>query len=209
MRQHSVTTSQSGSPRMRPLRERESIESIYALLRRRLGRRFGSQLDRLLDPDDVVQDVLIAALEDLDEKDFENPGRLSSWFRRVAERKVVDAIRRQHTLRRGDGLDVREDGDGPAGIHREFDRVDDLDENGRAFASLRGMRPDHREVILLRDFFGLPWQQVAALLNRETEGAVHQLHRRARANLLKALGDPVQGSAPSSHGPTRKIPRSA
>jgi len=135
---------------------------------------------------------LVAALEDLDEADFEHPGRLSSWFRRVAERKVVDAIRRQHTPRRSDGRDVEsETGAGPSTPHRGLTRVDDLDANGRAFAALRGMRPDHREVILLRDFFGLPWRQVADLLDRETEGAVHQLHRRARSSLLGSIGSPV------------------
>ena len=199
--------------KLHSLHEDQSIESVYALLRQRLGRRFGSDLDRLLDPEDVVQDVLIAALEDLDEQDFEHPGRLSSWLRRVAERKVVDAIRRQHTLRRGDGAAVEQDAEAPTALEHGFERVDDLDANGRAFATLRGMRPDHREVILLRDFFGLPWRQVADLLDRETEGAVHQLHRRARASLLEALG--VAGPGKADGGPLpcvdsgQKIPRSA
>ena len=199
--------------KLHSLHQDRSIESVYALLRQRLGRRFGSDLDRHLDPEDVVQDVLIAALEDLDEQDFEHPGRLSSWLRRVAERKVVDAIRRQYTLRRGDGAAIEQEAEDSTGVEHGFERVDDLDANGRAFATLRGMRPDHREVILLRDFFGLPWRQVADLLDRETEGAVHQLHRRARATLLEALG--AAGTADSGDvslarlDSGQKIPRSA
>lgn len=161
----------------------------YAELRGRLDRRIGAELEEQPDLGDVVGIVLDAALADLDGADLARPGRLSSWLRRVSERQVVDAIRRRARAS-ASGVDPARRGDGG-----------ELDASGRVFAALRSLRPDQREVLLLRDVFGLPWARVVALLESQTQGAVRGLHGRARARLARALGRarraPIERATPA------------
>ena len=42
---------------------------------------------------------------------------------------------------------------------------------------------DYREVILLRDFAGAPWEEVAQALGKPSAGAARMLHARAMAEL--------------------------
>ena len=56
----------------------------------------------------------------------------------------------------------------------------------RLDAEVAELPPDQRRVVLLRDYFGESWEQIARELQRE-QGAARQLHQRAWIQLRRRL----------------------
>ncbi len=57
-----------------------------------------------------------------------------------------------------------------------------------------------RRVILLRDFDGLPWGEVARVLGKNTDSAARELHRRALLQLAQRLAARGRGPAAAPDG---------
>ena len=52
---------------------------------------------------------------------------------------------------------------------------------------LEQLAEPHRMVIVLRDYDGLEWNEIAARMGKDTDSAVRELHRRALLELAKLL----------------------
>jgi RNA polymerase sigma factor (sigma-70 family) len=140
--------------------------------------------DTGLDPEDVVQDVLIrahAALTSGDEREL----ALKPWLFRMTRNRVIDVLRRRD--RPGESLDaehaVEPAAAASAGPAQSLGRREAL----RALlADLAELPEQQRDALLMRELEGLSHESVATQLGVTPE-ATRMLVVRARENLVKSV----------------------
>jgi RNA polymerase sigma-70 factor (ECF subfamily) len=128
---------------------------------------------------DATQEAFLSAYEHLGE--FEERARFSTWITRIAVNRCRNVLRSAAVSRR-EALDdpVADPRPGPeaqAGA-REI--------AGHLARALAAIDADHREVIVLREIEGLPYDAIAEVLGVE-EGTVKSRLHRARAALRERL----------------------
>lgn len=149
------------------------------------------------DASDLVQESFLDAHRDLADFEGSTEPELLAWLRKILCRNVVDQIRHHGAQRR----DWRRDGSleamverSSAAIHEALGRGIETpgvqaarQEQAVQFAeALQELKPEYREVIVLRSFLGLTHPQVAERLGR-SEGAVRMLWTRALESLRNVL----------------------
>jgi RNA polymerase sigma-70 factor (ECF subfamily) len=156
----------------------------YEPLLRRIARRWLTpSLRRQADSIDVVQSIFRIALAGMPGLFFESEGRLLGWLDVVTRHRVSHLARRE----KGPGgatLAPLAPDEGPVlgGVGPE-EAAARAEEVHRLKAALDRLPPDEREVVLLRDFEGLAFAEVAERLARPSAEAARKLHDRARARL--------------------------
>ena len=170
----------------------------YDGLQRYLAARIPAELQRLLDPDDVLHQTFVRAAQSLSTFEPQHPGAVGAWLRTIAENLVKDAEKRGRRERRavaspspppsGSGsswaaLVERLAGDGTtasAPLHqRESIR--------RLQAALASLPADQREVIQRHYLQDQSLDQIAQALNRSKD-AIRGICYRARGNLRALMG---------------------
>jgi RNA polymerase sigma-70 factor (ECF subfamily) len=159
---------------------------VYSVAYNVLGDRFAAE--------DAAQDAFLRCYRTLPQ--YRSEASFSTWLFRVALTTAVDARRR--SARAAPPIAVSENDLGAA-------PVADVDAAGivRALADLP---EDYRTPTVLRDVYGLPYQEIAELTGRPL-GTVKVMVHRGRASLrlrLKAAGVGPQGAAGGSGGPSRE-----
>ena len=141
-------------------------------------------LSRMLAPgarrhlvEDLAQETFLRAFRALAGFDRAASGRLSSWLLTIATRLALDELRRRRPPEEVLQAGLQVAGTGTPD-HRLVAEV-----VTRAVAALS---PDHRAVILLREVFGLEYDEIAAALAISV-GTVRSRLSRARAELRTAL----------------------
>lgn len=149
------------------------------------------------DASDLVQETFLDAHRDMAGFRGKTEPELLAWLRKILNRNVVDQIRHHGAQRR----DWRREGSletmlerSSAAIHDALGRGVDTpgvqavrQERAVTFAeALQKLKPEYREVIVLRNLLGLTHPQVAERLGR-SEGAVRMLWTRALESLRHAL----------------------
>jgi RNA polymerase sigma-70 factor (ECF subfamily) len=169
--------------------------AIEATIRQNLG----PNLAKKLEVQDLMQEVLMAAYQQIKGFSPSEAGSFPAWLKRIAANRVVDAARKHGRLKRG-GKAVQLE------IHRladeSLDNVWDwvlADSNppdrpvraqeARAAVqvSLAQLAEDQREAVMAHYFEHKNTQEIAERMER-SPGAVRELLRRARANLANDLG---------------------
>jgi DNA-directed RNA polymerase specialized sigma24 family protein len=189
----------------------------YAYLYRAVRLELGPRLRRHLDPDDILQETFVTAMrlaEDVEPAvrqpadDAAADGDLRPWLMTIARRKVHDAVR-YHGRKKRSGprtalaLDVPSlQWSDAAVVDRPglLERLAWEEAAQRTAACVVEMQPDYQDVLVLRDFFEVPWSTVAFVLDRDSIGAAQQLYQRARAKLAQRARelDPCEGSFETS-----------
>jgi RNA polymerase sigma-70 factor (ECF subfamily) len=167
-------------------------ETAFALLVRRYQRRLTAFLGQLVGDSELArelsQEAFIRAWSALER--FDPRYRFSTWLFRIAHNLGIDQLRRRrlHTVSL-----YRRDGDG-----EEVEVVvPDLEkdplghcENQELARHIRGaieeLRPEYRELVLLRHFGGLSYQEIAEFKEMPL-GTVKNKLFRAHSVLRKAL----------------------
>lgn len=187
----------------------QALDTLFARYYPRVLRcvklRMGALVKRYYEPEDVVQRVFAAAMEDLQTVEIREPGELIHWLATVSENQIrgihdyLTAKKRDVRLERS--LD-RIRGAISSGSFR-FDPADDdtlqleilsrQELAGLVDQCLAELSEDHRQVILLRNIAGCSWELVAEKMGRETASAACMLHARARVALLKKLRPHLKG----------------
>ena len=79
--------------------DRESFESLLSIYRPMLlqlcEREMGEDLKRVMEPEDVVQHVLVNAYRGFESAEFPNVAALEGWLGTIARRRIID-LRRCH-----------------------------------------------------------------------------------------------------------------
>jgi len=154
---------------------------------------------------DATQDALMRFFTTLDRFRPEQPVR--PWLYSIVRNRCRDLMRRSR-VRRAEPLDAEPDRwrpelvDGTADPARDAERAE---LRRQVFSALGELAPEHREILVLRDYQDLSYQEIAAVL-RVPRGTVMSRLHRARKSLgaaLRAAGalPPVSGSGASGAEP--------
>jgi RNA polymerase sigma-70 factor, ECF subfamily len=185
--------------------DRQSREELFALCRGYLGYVARAQVESWLrvkvDASDVVQQTMLEAHRDFDRFSGKSEQEWLGWLRRILAHNVADFVRCYHgTSKRRVGREVRfrdpadtdltgvttgapEPAANDPTPSQEFLR---LESELRVAAALAEMPADYQEVIMLRNFQRLPFNEVAERMER-SRPAVQMLWMRALKRLQEAL----------------------
>ena len=153
-------------------RAREGDRDAFAVLARAAGARLDAAARLILRDHelarDAVQEALIRAWRDL--PGLRDPERFDAWLHRLIVNAAIDEARRRR--RRVvevalSPIDVRSSQD-------DIGRLVDRDELDRALSRLT---PEHRALVVLHYYLGLPLPEAAASLGISLGAAKSRLHR--------------------------------
>jgi RNA polymerase sigma-70 factor (ECF subfamily) len=133
------------------------------------------------DAEDVSQDAFLRAFHRL--RHFRGDAPFRSWLLRIAHNAALDHLGRKRpepvdpeTLDTADQSSARE----PA------DRLETRERIERLERKLRGLSPQHRTVLVLRDAEGLSYEEIAAITDAPVGSVKGRLHR-ARGEFIEML----------------------
>ncbi|HUW82702.1 MAG TPA: sigma-70 family RNA polymerase sigma factor [Phycisphaerae bacterium] len=168
-------------------------------LRRYLSQRISANFRATVSVDDLLQDTYTEAYSHIDRFDYRGANSFYHWLAKIADHKLLDAVKSQRAAKRMPAGGVRRIGEDRSesllGLVRLIDskgktpskvvaRREAVREMQVALASLP---EDCRRAVWLRHIEGRPAREVAGLLGR-TEHAVHQLCYRGLLRLREAMG---------------------
>jgi len=141
------------------------------------------------DAQDVLQDAFIRAFEKLEQ--FHGESSFYTWIYRIAVNLALSGHRKRQSRDRAGSL--RADHNGrimePADASAENDPstvVERLEREAAIEAALAALGPDHRAVIILKDFDGRRYEEISDLLEIPVGTVRSRLHR-ARSELRDRL----------------------
>ena len=161
-------------------RYRERLLSVIYL-------RLGPELRTRMDPEDVLQEVSIEAINSW--HTLTDPKNAGAWLVVLAKRKVARILRDQVGVAARDprkeramktDLPMVDRRSGPVTVADRKDRLRLLED------ALQRLSEDHREVIMLAKIEGLHAREIGERMER-TENAVHLLLSRALKRLSEEL----------------------
>ena len=162
-------------------RAKAGDQAAFAELFARYERRIYAFVYRMMgNPDDafdLTQETFLKAFRALDRTDAEL--NVNAWLHRIASNACMDVLRRRQRLRWLPWDGARHE---RASSQREDDPEDTLlgDETQRAVARvLQAMSPRNRQAMILREYEGLSYQEIAAVVGLSLP-AVKSLLFRAR-----------------------------
>ncbi len=170
-------------------------ERVRRILRLRMDRRIRAKLDSM----DVVQDALVLALGGLEGFTYKDEGDFLRWLSTIAENRLRDIFEKFHTdkrdmrreipLNREKNTESRSAGVAdPVGRTTPSVVVSKQEQLDRLEKALDALKPEHREVIVLKKIEGLSYAEIAERLGKSPE-AVGMLLSRAMAALTLAYGN--------------------
>lgn len=140
--------------------------------------------------DDILQETLIKAVQVIDDGRYADTGKFLSWMLRIAHNKVIDYFRSQKSAKT---INESESGYNVLGTLRFADSsVEDRLISEQIATDVRRM-VDHlpeeqREVVMLRYYSGLSFQEIAEQTNVSINTALGRM-RYALINLRKMIKD--------------------
>ena len=149
---------------------------------------------------DAAQDALLRFFSTLERFQPEQPVR--PWLYSIVRNRCRDLMRRGR-VRRSESLDADPEGWRPELVDGSADPELDAERaelRRKVFAALGTLGAEHREILVLRDYQDLSYQEIAAVL-RVPRGTVMSRLHRARKALGAALH--AAGALPP-HGATRE-----
>ncbi|MCA8965392.1 MAG: sigma-70 family RNA polymerase sigma factor [Planctomycetes bacterium] len=168
------------SPELAFEQHRERLLSVIYL-------RMGPNLRVRMDPEDILQEVAIEAVNSW--RTLSDEANAGAWLVTLARRKIARILRdqlgvaardprREHAIKTE--LPVADRRSGPVTHADRKDRLELLEQ------ALERLSDDHREVILLMKIEGLSGKEVAERMGR-SENATHLLLSRALKRLAQEL----------------------
>lgn len=209
--------------------DRPALEELFTRyferIRRIAERRLGPGLRRDLDAADIVQDSMAVALRKLPQFRLQGEDSFVHWMGTIVEHQITDRASWQHAKSRDHAREVALDAgssvDQPA---RPVRQVADEDPSPLQAAALQEARDlvveslaclddAHREVVLLREYEGRSWEDIARRTGHASPDAARMFHTRALELLCARMtahpnGAPTEPSRTRARGPGRNGPRS-
>ena len=141
------------------------------------------------DARDIAQDALVQALVKLDR--FRRDSAFFTWLYRIAFNRAVSVNRKRRErtsldgLREAGGVDPHSSAPRPEETAMRDERAEQVHH------ALATLADDHRQILVLREFEGLDYQEIAAVTDVPV-GTVRSRLFRARSQLRDALADFMQ-----------------
>jgi len=164
--------------------DREAFDRIVARYRRDVYRISYRMAGNHQDADDVAQETFLRAFRAL--RGFRGDSALRTWLFRIALNLSVNAGRAR-TARRQEDRDVESMADEmPAGPSRSESRLLEEERARRVRRAIEGLPPRQKQVIILRMYEELQFQEIAELIDCPV-GTAKANFFHAMNNLRKAL----------------------
>lgn len=173
-------------------------------LRRVVRIRMGPGLARRMEIEDVVQETMLMASQEIVRLEVRSQGSILQWLGKIALNRIRDANKYfgaqkraapTVTLRGGHASDSSAGGVDPAADDTQpGDRADRGEVTAILDEAVAQLADDDREVILMRDYEAAEWDEIAARIGR-TPGATRKLHQRAWIRLRKIARPRLEGRA--------------
>ncbi len=163
-------------------------ERVHWIVRFRMGGEIRSKLDSM----DLVQDAFVLALQDLEDFTYRAEGDFLRWLSKIVENRIRDNIKQLHADKRNIRKEVSPTERSSAGALGPVatttpsvivSKREDLDKLEKAIDKLR---PEYREVIILKKIEGLSYREISNRLGKTTD-AVGMLVSRAMISLINAF----------------------
>jgi RNA polymerase sigma-70 factor (ECF subfamily) len=180
--------------------DRRALEALFERylprVRRIVAVRLGRTAAQLVEVEDVVQDTLLEAFQDLARPDHRTESSFCNWLARCVENNIKDTLRRGHARKRGSGGVARQadlsssgwssvlphDGPTPTQIARAHELDAQLEQ------AMLALNPRYREAIILRVACGMSAAEAAVELGLRTAADAQKLFERARDQLKGLIG---------------------
>jgi RNA polymerase sigma-70 factor, ECF subfamily len=170
----------------------------YDSLTRQLRPKLPARLQSTQAVEDILQQTFLQAFRDIGRFEPRAGASFGDWLSRIAEHRLLDAIKRHDRKKRGGGMaQVGTAGDDsclmPLLDWIAGDEAHPSSQAARAEAlhalnvAIAGLEPDQRDAIRLRLLEGLSLEATAARLDR-TPDAIRGLVHRGKLKLRDALG---------------------
>ena len=132
--------------------------------------------------DDVAQDAFLRAYHRLEL--FRGEGSFRSWLLQITHNAALTTVAR----RRPEPVGAAPEGDedGAEAPKTPAERLEERERRERLELKLRGLRPEHRAVLVLRDVEGLTYEEIAQVTESPLGSVKGRLHR-ARGELIDLL----------------------
>jgi RNA polymerase sigma-70 factor (ECF subfamily) len=172
---------------------------FYSDIEVTIRQNLGADLAAKLEAQDLMQEVLVAAYQQIKSFAPSDEGSFRAWLKQIAENRVIDAARKFQRIKRGGQAKELD-------IHRfateSLDNVWDWvfaesnppdrpvrrqEAREAVQVCLARLPDDQRQAIIAFYFEQQDTREVARRMDR-SPGALRELLRRARANLAKDLG---------------------
>jgi RNA polymerase sigma-70 factor (ECF subfamily) len=169
--------------------DRRALDSAYRFATLMLGDRG--------DAEDATHDAAVMAWRHF--ADLRDPDRFDAWFGRILVNACRDRLRarRRSPLSLDGGSPAGDDGSpAPSGLERLYapDQSDAIVRRDSLATAVRALSADHREVIVLRYYFDLTVDQIAARTGIGTGTVKSRLHYALRY-LRSAVEPNFEGSS--------------
>ena len=176
----------------------EFVRRYQPRLRRVVRIRMGELLRRHVDPDDIVQEATMIAVDKLSGFEAKQRANILHWLTKISDnvisnkRDMILAQKRDPRLERS--IKSSESSPQQSGVILPDDRptpsqvLSEREQNECVDACVEALEPDaYRQVILMRDYCDTDWESIRVELDRPTVDSVRELHRRARAKLAEEM----------------------
>jgi len=162
--------------------------------------RMGARLRAALESGDILQEALVEALRGLDRFEMREESSLIRWLAKLVDHRISARAAYLNAAKRAEPaapLDGREEGGDGARIEPPARTVTpslDLrsrERDGAVQEALAELPEHQREVVLLRDYAGASWEDVARELGYPSAAAARMMHTRTLVRLgamLRARG---------------------
>ncbi len=163
---------ESAFPRKRKRDDEAAFHELVDRYANEMFRLAVSLVGNAADAEDVVQETFAGAFQAM--PDFEGRSSVRTWLSRILVKQAAK-WRRRREVRRTVALDAAAPMPGP----EQSLRIDVL-------GTLETLSPEHREVIALREFQGMSYEEIAEVLG-VPRGTVESRLFRARQELRERL----------------------
>lgn len=183
--------------------DREALSRLfdryYERARRSVRARLGARVRAQLDSGDILQQTFAKAFQIFDRFEMRHEGSFIHWLAEIAAGQIRDEADRIGSKKRtapGGVQSLDAEFGGASGNLGALVPGEDTGPVGRSarneqeealFACLEKLPDEHRRCIVLRDYDGLEWAEVAERMGKNTDSAARETHRRARVLLARCL----------------------
>ncbi len=157
---------------------------VLAIARARLG----AKLRGALDSGDILQEALLEALRGLERFEMRDESSLIRWLAQLVEHRITARASYHGAAKRAAPLVPMEGARELASHHAGPATELELRESSASVHSALAELPERqRELVLLRDYAGASWDEIATSIGAPTAAAARMLHSRALVKLGELL----------------------
>jgi DNA-directed RNA polymerase specialized sigma24 family protein len=147
------------------------------------------------DPEDIFQDTIVRCFATVHAMRAETERGFRAWFLGIARNQLLERARRRSRGNIGQSS--------KSGVLHEGSSVSPGPTNNRGPRNsqklLWNLKTQNRSVLLLRELFSLPWNDVATVLTRPSGTAARGLHARTRRRASSPRGSFCSVRSESQH----------